>query len=92
MNNKEMIEIASIRLDLIVPAINNTFTDKSKIAYYRRISTSPVKLPNGNTVLYSPGTLSNWESDYNRFGFDALLPKTRSDIGKTRKLADVAIE
>ncbi len=87
-----MIEIASIRLDLIVPAINNTFTDKSKIAYYRRISTSPVKLPNGNTVLYSPGTLSNWESDYNRFGFDALLPKTRSDIGKTRKLADVAIE
>lgn len=92
MNNKEMIEIASIRLALIAPAINNTFTEKSKIAYYRRISTTPVKLPNGNSVLYSPGTLSNWESDYNRFGFDALLPKTRSDVGKTRKLTDVAIE
>ncbi|SHI06480.1 DDE-type integrase/transposase/recombinase [Clostridium grantii] len=92
MNNKEMIEIASIRLALIAPAINNTFTEKSKIAYYRRVSTTPVKLPNGNSVLYSPGTLSNWESDYNRFGFDALLPKTRSDVGKTRKLTDVAIE
>ena len=92
MNNKEIIEIASIRLALIAPAINNTFTEQSKIAYYRRVSINPVKLPNGNSVLYSPGTLSNWESEYNRFGFDALLPKTRSDIGQTRKLSDVAIE
>lgn len=87
-----MIEIASIRLGLIAPAINNTFTEQSKIAYYRRVSTNPVKLPNGKSVVYSPGTLSNWESEYNRFGFDALLPKTRSDIGQTRKLSDVAIE
>ena len=92
MNNKEIIEIASIRLSLIAPAINNTFTDQSKIAYYRRVAAIPVKLPNGNSILYSPGTLSNWESDYNRFGFDALLPKTRSDIGHTRKLSDVTIE
>jgi len=92
MNNKEMIEIASIRLALIAPTINNTFTEKSKSAYYLRIAANPVKLPNGNSVLYSPGTLSNWESEYNRFGFDALLPKTRSDIGQTRKLSDVAIE
>lgn len=92
MNNKEIIEIASIRLALIAPAINNTYPDQSKIAYYRRIASNPVKLPNGKTVLYSPGTLSNWESDYNRFGFDALLPKTRSDVGQTRKLSDVAIE
>lgn len=87
-----MIEIASIRLALIAPAINNTFTDRSKIAYYRRVASAPVKLPNGNSVLYSPGTLSNWESDYNRFGFDALLPKTRSDVGQTRKLSDITIE
>jgi len=92
MNNKEMIEIASIRLALIAPTINNTFTEDSKSAYYRRIAETPVKLPNGSSVLYSPGTLSNWESEYNRFGFDSLLPKTRSDIGQTRKLSDVAIE
>ena len=92
MNNKEMIEIASIRLALIAPAFNNTFTEESKIAYYRRVSKSPVKLPNGTEVIYSPGTLSNWESDYNRHGFDALIPKKRSDIGQTRKLNDVTIE
>ena len=57
MNNKEIIEIASIRLALIAPAINNTFTEQSKNPYYRRISINPVKLPNGNSVLYSPGTL-----------------------------------
>ena len=92
MNNKEMIEIASIRLALIAPVINNTFTEESKMAYYRRVAENPVKLPNGKTVMYSPGTLSNWESDYNRCGFDALLPKSRSDIGQTRKLNDVTIE
>ena len=92
MNNKEMIEIASIRLALIAPVINNTFIEESKMAYYRRVAENPVKLPNGKTVLYSPGTLSNWESDYNRCGFDALLPKSRSDIGQTRKLNDVTIE
>ena len=60
MNNKEIIEIASIRLALIASAKNNTYTDKSQIAYYRRIAASPVKLTNGNSVLYSAGTLSNW--------------------------------
>lgn len=92
MNNKEMIEIASTRLALIAPAINNTFTEGSKIAYYRRIASEPVKLPNGSTIYYAAGTLSNWESHYKRDGFDSLMPKTRSDIGKTRKLNDVTIE
>jgi len=92
MNNKEMIEIASIRLSLIAPTLNGTYTDSSKNAYYRRISSIPIKLPNGTEVKYSPGTFSNWESQYNRFGFDALIPKERSDVGKTRKINDVTIE
>lgn len=92
MNNKENIEIASIRLALIAPAVNNTYTEGSKIAYFRRVAINPVKLPNGRSVIYSPGTLANWESDYNRHGFDALIPKERSDVGQTRKLSDVAME
>ena len=92
MKNKEMIEIASTRLSLIAPALNGTYTDESKNAYYRRIASISVKLPNGKEVEYSPGTLSNWESIYRRHGFDALMPKERSDLGKTRKISDVAIE
>ncbi len=87
-----MIEIASIRLALIAPAITGTYTDNSKITYCRRISLKPVKLPNGKEILYNPGTLSNWESYYKRFGFDSLMPKTRSDVGTTRKLNDTTIE
>lgn len=37
-----MIEIASIRLALIALAIDNTFTEGSKIAYYRHVSATPV--------------------------------------------------
>ena len=92
MNNKEKIEIASIRLALIAPVVNNTYTEESKMAYYRKVTQNPIKLPNGESVRYSPGTLSNWESCYNRFGFDALIPKERSDVGRTRKLSEVAIE
>ena len=87
-----MIETASIRLSLIAPAINGTYTDTSKVAYYRRIASKPVKLPNGKEVLYTAGTLANWESFYKRFGFDSLIPKTRSDLGTTRKLSGPAIE
>lgn len=91
MNNKEMIEIASTRLSLIAPALNGTYTDASKNAYYRRIASISVKLPNGKEVEYSPGTFSNWESMYRRYGFDALIPKERTDFGKTRKINDAAI-
>ncbi len=91
MNNKEMIEFASIRLSLIAPTLNGTYTDVSKNAYYRRIASFPIKLPNGKEVRYSPGTFSNWESMYSRFGFDALIPKKRSDVGTTRKINEATI-
>lgn len=91
MNNKEMIEIASIRLSLIAPTFNGTYTEASKNAYYRRIASNPIKLPNGKEVRYSPGTFSNWESMYSRLGFDALIPKERSDVGTTRKINEVTI-
>lgn len=92
MNEKERIDTAAIRLSLIGPVVNNTFTESSKMEYFRNASANPVKLPNGNLVYYTPGTLSNWVSVYNRFGFDGLLPKIRSDVGKTRKLDGAAIE
>lgn len=92
LKSKEMIEIASIKLATISPALNGTYTDASKIAYYRRIANTPLKMPNGHEVLYNYATFSTWESAFRRFGFDALMPKTRSDVGSTRKLPDTAIE
>lgn len=93
MNQKELnnsIAIASMRLAIIQPAFNNTYPDMTKSAYYARISRQPFKFPDGHEVRYTPGTFACWESDFRKGGFDALIPKERSDKGHTRKLdADV---
>jgi len=91
MDQKTMIEIASIRLALIQPAFNGTYPDATKKQYYERISAVPLKLPDGKTVKYAYGTLACWESDYRKGGFEALMPKERADCGKSRKLDDDAI-
>ena len=91
MDQKTMIEIASIRLALIQPAFNGTYSDATKKQYYERISEVPLKLPDGKNVKYSAGTLACWESDYRKGGFEALLPRQRSDSGKSRKLDDDTI-
>ena len=91
MDQKTMIEIASIRLALIQPAFNGTYPDATKKKYYERISEVPLKLPGEKTVKYSSGTFACWESDYRKGGFEALLPRQRSDSGKSRKLDDDTI-
>jgi transposase InsO family protein len=88
---KKFIEEASIRLALIQPTYNGTYPDASKRAYYCRVTENPIKMPDGKEVRYSPGTLACWESDYRRGGFDALIPKSRCDKGKSRRLDDDAI-
>lgn len=84
--NHNDIETASIKLALIQPAFNGTFPDASKKAYYSRIAQTPVKLPGGKEVKYAPGSLACFESAYRRGGFEALIPKERSDIGISRRI------
>lgn len=88
---KKFIEEASIRLALIQPAYNETYPDASKRAYYCRITEKPIRMADGREIRYSPGTLACWESNYRRGGFDALIPKSRCDSGKSRKLDEDAI-
>ena len=93
MNQKELnnsIAIASMKLAAIQPALGGTYPDMTKSAYYTRISGQPFKFPDGHEVLYSPGTYACWESAFRKGGFDALIPRERSDKGHARKLdADV---
>ncbi len=88
---KKFIEEASIRLAIIQPAYNETYPDVSKRAYYCRIAEKPIRTADGREIRYSPGTLACWESNYRRGGFDALIPKSRCDSGKSRKLDEDAI-
>ena len=88
----ESVKIAQFRFGLIAPVIQGLFQDASRAEYYRRVTEKPLTLPDGKQVEYKPKTLEKWVSLFNRGGFDALMPKERSDKGSTRVLSDTAIE
>ena len=72
-------EIAQFRFALIAPVVQGLFPDASATAYYKRVTASPLTLPDGSTVTYSYKTLEKWKSLYNTGGLDALMPNVRSD-------------
>lgn len=90
-NDQSAIEMAYFRFALIAPVIQGTFTDPSKIAYYRRITENELTLPDGRAVRYNPKTLEKWEEYYRKQGMDGLLPQKRRDAGKPRVLNERAI-
>ena len=86
------LELAHFRFGVIAPVLQGTFSDASEAAYFRRICEHPLKLPNGNTHLYSPDTLAKWASLYRSQGMDGLVPSERRDKGISRVLSREAIE
>lgn len=89
-DEKTAIEMGYFRFSLIAPVIQETFTEPSKIAYYRRVTESPFTLPNGKSMIYNPKTLEKWEEYYRKRGMDGLMPRQRSDSGQTRVLSESA--
>lgn len=88
---KHDAEVAQFRFALIAPVIQGLFPDASATAYYKRVTASPLTLPDGSTVSYSYKTLEKWKSQYKIGGLDALMPNTRSDKGLSRALNEEAI-
>ena len=85
-------EIAQFRFALIAPVIQGLFPDTSRTAYYKRVTEKPLTFPDGSVREVSYKTLEKWVSNYQRYGFDSLMPNERSDKGTTRALPDTAIE
>lgn len=83
--------MAYFRFALIAPVIQGIFPDPTKTAYYRRVTENDLTLPNGKTMRYNPKTLEKWEEYYRKMGMDGLLPRSRSDSGKSRVLNEPAI-
>ena len=88
---KHNAEVAQCRFALIAPVIQGLYPDASATAYYKRVTASPLTLPDGSTVTYSYKTLEKWKSQYSIGGLDALMPGTRSDKGIPRALNEDAI-
>lgn len=91
-NLADATKIAQFRFALIAPVIQGLFPDASRTAYYKRIVENPLTFPDGSIRKIKYKTLEKWVSNYQRYGFDSLLPTTRSDKGCSRALSDTAIE
>lgn len=78
-------KIALFRYGLISSLVNNTYQEKSMEEYYRKIASGTYEL-NGKTIKIRPSTIKTWYIDYKKFGYDGLIPKTRTDLNTSRKL------
>lgn len=81
-------ELALFRFSLIAPVVAGTYQQVSKMAYYREICKKEHILPNGTAMGFSPMTVKKWYWSYMNGGLEALLPKTRIDLGKSRALTE----
>ncbi|GFI65538.1 hypothetical protein IMSAG185_01137 [Lachnospiraceae bacterium] len=79
--------MALFKFSLIAPVVAGTFTQTTKMDYYKETCSREHLLPGGKAVKLSPLTLKKWYWLYTSGGLEALLPKTRSDLGESRVLS-----
>ncbi|MDD4809526.1 DDE-type integrase/transposase/recombinase [Methanobrevibacter sp. UBA417] len=91
MNEKLLKEIALLKYSIIAPIVTNTYITPSKIEHFREESKKKYTLSNGTLFSFTPETAKGWYLKYMHHGFDALMPKGRSDCGISRTLNDEAI-
>lgn len=79
--------IALMRYSAIAPLIPGLPEGyKNLTDYLEKASHKGLLHPDGQLRHYAPKTLYKWYFNYRNGGFDALLPSTRSDCGRSRKL------
>ena len=88
----ESEDIGLFRYSLIVPALNETFIEKSRNEYFINIASKEHTLPNGTKKYFSINAIKNWYYQYRKYGFEALKPGTRSDRGSSKRVPISIIE
>lgn len=91
MTKKEKEEFALMRFSIIAPLLNDLESYSSKEEFFRQASSKPHTL-NGKTYTFASGTIKDWYHLYLKHGLDGLMPKSRNDIGVSRKLTNDAKE
>lgn len=89
MTQEQTQDIALMRYSVIAPLISGLQDQyPSHEAFFRDASARGVSAPDGTTKHFAPTTIKKWYNHYNKGGFDALIPSSRADLGKPRKLDD----
>lgn len=87
MNQDTARSIALMRYAIISPLISGLSDQHpSKEAFFRDASLKGILATDGTTKHFSAPTIKRWYNNYVRDGFDALIPLSRSDNGRSRKL------
>lgn len=84
MDKKLAESIALLRHQIISPVLMDS--DAEQMAYFRQIAEKEFDVPGRGLRRFTPSTMKNWLYNYRRRGFQALIPKTRCDVGQFRAL------
>jgi transposase InsO family protein len=85
MNEEQKQAVALMRYAAISPLLTGDECHNDS-AFFREVSENGIIGPDGKKRHYSPNTVKSWHLNYRHHGFDGLMPKGRSDIGKPRSL------
>lgn len=89
MTQEQRQDIALMRYSTIAPLITGIGDDYPSLeAFFRAASEKGVTMTDGTVRHFAPGTIEKWYRSYKQWGFDALVPTGRADLGKPRKLDD----
>lgn len=93
MNDETRQKIALFRYGIIAPVVSGTYDEgKSIKGFFRDAASKVYTNPSGEETKVSASTLERWYYDYNKGGFDALIPMRRCDTGKSRKIDEDIME
>jgi hypothetical protein len=91
MTKEQKNKIALFRYGIISPLVSNPKQYKDNHSFFDEQSNKIWKNYNGLDIVISSATIEKWYYDYKKNGFNALMPKERSDYGKPRKLDNDSI-
>ncbi len=86
MTNEQKNKIALFRYGIIAPLVTNPDQYESNESFFIEQSNKSWRYTDGSDISVSPGSIERWYYSYKKNGFNALLPKGRSDHGKFRKI------
>lgn len=87
MQKQDKEFLALLRYSVIVPLVTGIYEGgNSKKDFFREAASRDYSMPDGSRRSFSADTIERWYYSYKKYGFDALLPESRSDEGESRKL------
>jgi len=84
MDPKIAESIGLLRHQIISPVLMETTT--AQMEYFRQMSQKEFDVPGRGARRFSPTVMKSWLHKYRKNGFSGIVPRTRSDAGKFRKL------